>query len=110
MRLIAVEKQRFQQLAADKEVAGGGQLYKLLMRAFPGWYRPNSIYALYPFTTPQKTLKVFGEIGMPNGIELLDRDPELLPDPLPGAVQQFNDPCAYSQFQRCYFSPCTYSE
>ncbi|KAF4545835.1 Heme peroxidase family protein [Lasiodiplodia theobromae] len=82
----------FQQLAADKEVAGGGQLYKLLMRAFPGWYRPNSIYALYPFTTPQKTLKVFGEIGMPNGIELLDRDPELLPDPLPGAVQQFNDP------------------
>lgn len=85
-------------------------MYKLLMRAFPRWYRPNSVYALYPFTVPQKTLEVFGQIGMPNEIKLMDTDPELLSDPAPGAVQQFNDPCVYRQFRYWYFSPCTYSE
>ncbi|KAL1622700.1 hypothetical protein SLS54_004718 [Diplodia seriata] len=85
----------FQELDSNKDVAGGGQMYKLLMRAFPGWYRSNSVYALYPFTTPQKTMNVFEERGTPNGIELSDKAPEHFPDPLPGAVhmpQQFNDP------------------
>ncbi|KAL1646948.1 hypothetical protein SLS58_003085 [Diplodia intermedia] len=84
----------FQELES-RDVAGGAQMYKLLMRAFPGWYRSNSVYALYPFTTPQKTMNVFEEIGTPNGIELSDKAPEHFPDPLPGAVhmpQQFNDP------------------
>ncbi|OMP88074.1 Linoleate 10R-lipoxygenase [Diplodia seriata] len=88
----------FQELDSNKDVAGGGQMYKLLMRAFPGWYRSNSVYALYPFTTPQKTMNVFEERGTPNGIELSDKAPEHFPDPLPGAVhmpQQFNDPCMY---------------
>lgn len=34
-------------------------MYKLLMRAFPGWYRANSVYALYPFTTPEGNKEIF---------------------------------------------------
>ncbi|KAI9928451.1 hypothetical protein MW887_002496 [Aspergillus wentii] len=44
---------------SDFDVANGGVMYKLLMRAFPGWYRPNSVYALYPFTTPDGNLEIF---------------------------------------------------
>lgn len=33
-------------------------MYKLLMRAFPGWYQPNSVYALYPFVTPGKCREI----------------------------------------------------
>ncbi|KAL4933358.1 heme peroxidase [Aspergillus undulatus] len=40
---------------SDFDVASGGLMYKLLMRAFPGWYAGNSAYALYPFTTPVQT-------------------------------------------------------
>jgi hypothetical protein len=34
-------------------------MYKLLLRAFPGWYASNSVYTLYPFTTPQKSREIF---------------------------------------------------
>ncbi|GIC94665.1 peroxidase/cytochrome P450 family protein [Aspergillus udagawae] len=45
----------FDASSSDFDVAGGGVMYKLLMRAFPGWYQPNSVYALYPFVTPEKS-------------------------------------------------------
>jgi hypothetical protein len=38
-------------------------MYKLLMRAFPRYYAPNSVYALYPFTTPQQVRESFGKQG-----------------------------------------------
>jgi hypothetical protein len=38
-------------------------MHKLLMRAFPGWYRANSVYALYPFTTPEGTKEIFTKQG-----------------------------------------------
>jgi hypothetical protein len=38
-------------------------MYKLLMRAFPGWYRANSVYALYPFTTPEANFEAFKKLG-----------------------------------------------
>ncbi|EEP79774.1 hypothetical protein UREG_04620 [Uncinocarpus reesii 1704] len=45
------------------DVAKGGVLYKLLMRALPGWYRPNSVYALFPFTIPEKNREIFEQLG-----------------------------------------------
>ncbi|KAL4920142.1 heme peroxidase [Aspergillus aurantiobrunneus] len=48
---------------SDFDVASGGLMYKLLMRAFPGWYTPNSVYALYPFTTPDKTQETLEKYG-----------------------------------------------
>lgn len=41
-------------------------MYKLLMQAFPGWYRGNSVQALYPFTTVEanrQILKKRGTVG-----------------------------------------------
>ena len=37
-------------------------MYKLLMKAFPGWYEFNSIYAMYPFSTPEKTKEMLTNI------------------------------------------------
>jgi len=38
-------------------------MYKLLIRAFPGWYRANSVYGLFPFTTPDKNREIFTKQG-----------------------------------------------
>ncbi|KAK4235700.1 Psi-producing oxygenase A [Achaetomium macrosporum] len=53
----------FNQANSDSDVAGGGVMYKLLLRAFPGWYRANSVYALYPFTTPEGSKETFEKLG-----------------------------------------------
>ena len=38
-------------------------MYKLLMKAFPGVYRPNSVYALFPFTVPQENRRILQTLG-----------------------------------------------
>ncbi|KAL4724429.1 hypothetical protein ACLX1H_009043 [Fusarium chlamydosporum] len=53
----------FNEASSDYDVAGGGVMYKLLMRAFPGWYRANSVFALYPFTTPEGNKEIFDKLG-----------------------------------------------
>ncbi|KAH7112773.1 heme peroxidase family protein [Dactylonectria estremocensis] len=53
----------FNEASSDYDVAGGGVMYKLLMRAFPGWYRANSVSALYPFTTPEGNKETFDKLG-----------------------------------------------
>ncbi|KAH6610036.1 fatty acid oxygenase [Trichoderma cornu-damae] len=53
----------FNEVSSSYDVAGGGVMYKLLMRAFPGWYRANSVYALYPFTTPEGNKETFDKLG-----------------------------------------------
>ncbi|KAH8800451.1 heme peroxidase family protein [Xylogone sp. PMI_703] len=53
----------YTEVSSDFDVAGGGVMYKLLMRAFPGWYRANSVYALYPFTTPEANFEAFEKLG-----------------------------------------------
>ncbi|KAE8387807.1 heme peroxidase [Aspergillus alliaceus] len=47
----------------DFDVAQGGLMYKLLLRAFPGWYTSNSVYALYPFTIPEQNQEIFTKRG-----------------------------------------------
>jgi len=32
------------------------------MRAFPGWYEDNTVYALYPFVVPEETEKILTEL------------------------------------------------
>lgn len=48
----------------DPDVAHGGGIYKLLMKAFPGWFEYNSVYALYPLTVPKHTVKLLTEQGV----------------------------------------------
>jgi len=47
----------------DTNVAGGGVMYKLLMKAFPNFYKGNSVYALYPFTVPKQMKQALTELG-----------------------------------------------
>ncbi|KAF2020693.1 heme peroxidase [Aaosphaeria arxii CBS 175.79] len=49
--------------ASDPSVAGGGVLYRLLMRSFPRWYRANSIYAFFPFTIPSEMRAIKENLG-----------------------------------------------
>jgi hypothetical protein len=51
-------------VASDPDVASGGVLYRLLMRAFPGWYEYNSVYALFPFTIPKESEKILKGLGV----------------------------------------------
>lgn len=44
-------------------MAQGGVLYRVLTRAFPGWYEYNSIYALFPLTIPSENKKILKELG-----------------------------------------------
>ena len=37
-------------------------IYKLLMRAYPGFYRENSVYAMFPFTIPGETRKILQDL------------------------------------------------
>jgi hypothetical protein len=38
-------------------------MYKLLMRAFPGWYPFNSVYAMYPFSVPSRSREILQKLG-----------------------------------------------
>jgi hypothetical protein len=51
-------------VASDPELAQGGVLYRLLMRAFPGWYEYNSVYAMFPFTIPSEARKILATRGV----------------------------------------------
>ncbi|CAH0021704.1 unnamed protein product [Clonostachys rhizophaga] len=59
----------YTEVSSDFDIAGGGVMYKLLMRAFPGWYRANSVYALYPFTVPEATLEISKNLGTSQNLD-----------------------------------------
>ncbi|KAK2592292.1 hypothetical protein QQS21_010012 [Conoideocrella luteorostrata] len=81
--------------SSDYDVAGGGVMYKLLMRAFPAWYRSNSVYALYPFNTPGRIKEIFASGAAP--VPALDFNaPSFVGPPVPviswqGIVQMLHD-------------------
>lgn len=54
----------FNAVASDPNIAQGGVLYRLLMRAFPGWYEYNSVYALFPLTIPSENKVILKELGL----------------------------------------------
>ena len=43
-------------------------MYRLLMRAFPGWYEYNTVYALYPFMIPAENRKILTGLGVASQI------------------------------------------
>lgn len=50
-------------VSSDTSIAGGGVLYKLLMTAFPGFYRGNSVYAMFPFVIPEENRNILRTLG-----------------------------------------------
>lgn len=53
----------FNEIASDPNVGGGVVIRKLLMRAFPGWYRGDSVYALFPLTVPEENRVILKGMG-----------------------------------------------
>ncbi|CAN8096303.1 unnamed protein product [Discula destructiva] len=93
----------FNEVSSDFDVAGGGVMYKLLMRAFPGFYRANSVYALYPFSTPDRTKEIFAKHGTPHNIPL-NYDPPVFVGP-PEAVTTWKGVVDVLQDQQRFQTP-----
>lgn len=53
----------FNEVATDMDVAKGGVLYRVFMRAFPGWYDYNSVFALFPLTVPSENKRILTGLG-----------------------------------------------
>jgi hypothetical protein len=51
-------------VVSDPDVAQGNVMYRLLMRAFPGWYEYNSVYALFPFVIPKENRVILRNLGV----------------------------------------------
>jgi linoleate 10R-lipoxygenase len=47
----------------DLEINQGCVFYKLALRAFPHWFKPNSIYAHYPMTVPAENQVIMESLG-----------------------------------------------
>lgn len=68
-------------VANDFGIAGGGVFYKLLMNAFPGFYRSNSVYAMFPFTVPEENRKILSTLGTEKDYDF--SKPRFIPPPTP---------------------------
>jgi len=69
-------------------------MYKLLMRAFPGWYRANSVYAMFPFTTVEGNREILQTQGTAKDFDF--SEPSFVGPPIPvatweGVVNVLND-------------------
>jgi len=53
----------FNLVSPNPKVARGGLIYKLFMTAFPGYYRGNSVYAMFPLTVPEQNREIFTSLG-----------------------------------------------
>ena len=47
----------------DIDTLGGSMLYKLIHRAFPNWFKFNSIYVMQPMYTPKMNQEIQKELG-----------------------------------------------
>jgi linoleate 8R-lipoxygenase/9,12-octadecadienoate 8-hydroperoxide 8R-isomerase len=46
------------------KLARGGKMHHLLDIAFPGYYKDNSVWKLFPFTTPDEVKRIFEKQGV----------------------------------------------
>ncbi|OQU97287.1 hypothetical protein CLAIMM_03240 [Cladophialophora immunda] len=53
----------FNEAASDPSINQGCVFYKLLLRALPNHFKPNSIYAHYPMTIPSENAKIMKNLG-----------------------------------------------
>ncbi|KAF4310263.1 Cytochrome P450 [Botryosphaeria dothidea] len=53
----------FNEVQYDLNVEQGCVFYKLFLRAFPGHFKPNSVYAHYPMTIPSENRRILRNLG-----------------------------------------------
>ncbi|EEP75322.1 hypothetical protein UREG_00168 [Uncinocarpus reesii 1704] len=56
----------FSETHYDLNINQGCMFYKLMLRAFPNHFQPDSIYAHYPMTIPSENRKIFATLGREN--------------------------------------------
>lgn len=78
----------YNEIASDPSVPGGVVIRKLLMRALPGWYRGNSVYAIFPLTVPEENKRILQGFGIDKDYSF-DR-PSFIPPPTPIKTWQAN--------------------
>jgi hypothetical protein len=71
----------FKEIASDPSVGGGVVIHKLLMRAFPGWYQGNSVYAPFPLTVPEENRAILKGMGKEKDYSF--DPPSFVPPPAP---------------------------
>ena len=101
-------------IAKDFGIAGGGVMYKLLMNAFPGFYRGTSVYAMLPFTVPDENRKILKTLGKEQDYDF--SQPRFIGPPIPvltwdGVVsvlenqENFKVPCKFPVIYGDFDSP-----
>ncbi|KAF1839413.1 heme peroxidase [Decorospora gaudefroyi] len=88
----------YNEIASNPEVGFGTTIYKLLQRAYPGWYRSNSVYALFPLTIPSENRAVLAAKGLEADYDFAP--PSFVPQPTPifswtGVKDVLADPVSY---------------
>jgi hypothetical protein len=54
----------FNEIQSNPDVGFGTTIYKLLQRAYPGWYKSNSVYAMFPFVIPSENRSILAAKGV----------------------------------------------
>jgi cytochrome P450 len=54
---------RFNEIQYDTSVDDGAVMYKVILRAFPNFFKGNSVYAHFPFVIPSENLVILKSLG-----------------------------------------------
>ena len=54
------------EIKQDYQTLGGSMLYRLIHRAFPRWFKFNSVYVMQPMYLPSMNEQIFKELGTIN--------------------------------------------
>ncbi|KAA8898494.1 putative fatty acid oxygenase PpoA [Sphaerosporella brunnea] len=88
----------FNEVSTNPDLVNGRVIYKLLYTAFPGWYRADSVYAMFPFTVPVETKEILENLGTVDDFDFTT--PSFVPDWTPifsykGVVNVLEDPSRF---------------
>lgn len=70
----------FQQASSNRQIANGHVIYKLIMRAFPKYYRASSVYAMFPFVVPDENRNILRDLKREEKFEY--EEPSKVEDPV----------------------------
>lgn len=91
-------------IQSDPEIAGGGVVHNLLMRALPSHYRGNSVYAMFPFTHPDRTKDILTKLKKDDDYDF--STPSFKHHPI--SVRTYDAVTAILRDQSSFKVPCEY--
>lgn len=91
----------FHEVQSDTSFQQGCVFYKLLLRALPNNFKPNSIYANYPMTVPDENAKIMKTLGRYNDYDYSRPQPirpKVLLSSYQGVQELCGDPKKFTVF------------